>query len=121
MWCHKYVESPAFDPLFAYAFDDNQKIDLANGEQLPEGRCRLNYTSYKTAFNAQFEQVCINKYFSINSSTGTVLRSWRPGWVSPVILPASVLRVGIDQDKQKAVHREKPDQAVLSADEKRPR
>jgi DNA polymerase len=103
---HKYVESPAFKILlFAYAFDDEpvEVIDLANGEQLPErvAAALTDRRIVKTAFNAQFERVCINKYFSINSVNWdcTQVLAARLGFTGNL---ASVgIAVGIDQDKQK--------------------
>lgn len=63
---YKYVDSPDFEILlFAYAFDDEpaQIIDLAQGEELPKEVQRALYANVlKTAYNAQFERVCINKY-----------------------------------------------------------
>ena len=61
---YKYVDSAAFEILlFAYSVDNGeiQIIDLANGEELPE-EITVALTSpevIKTAFNAQFERVCL--------------------------------------------------------------
>lgn len=103
---YKYVESPAFKILlFAYAFDDEpvEVIDLANGEQLPE-RVAAALTTHritKTAFNAQFERVCINKYFGFNSVNWdcTQVLAARLGFTGS--LETVGIAVGIDQDKQK--------------------
>lgn len=103
---YKYVESPAFKILlFAYAFDDEpvEVIDLANGEQLPE-RVAAALTTHritKTAFNAQFERVCINKYFGIESVNWdcTQVLAARLGFTGN--LATVGIAVGIDQDKQK--------------------
>ena len=69
---YKYVDSPEFKILlFAYAFNQDpvKVVDLANGEQLPEkvAAALTDRRIVKTAFNAQFERVCINKYFGFNS------------------------------------------------------
>lgn len=103
---YKYVESPAFKILlFAYAFDDEpvEVIDLANGEQLPE-RVAAALTTHrivKTAFNAQFERVCINKHFGFNSVNWdcTQVLAARLGFTGS--LETVGIAVGIDQDKQK--------------------
>ncbi len=103
---HKYAESAAFKILlFAYAFDQDpvEVVDLANGERLPEKVVfsLADKNIVKTAFNAQFERVCINKYFSINSVNWdcTQVLAARLGFTGNL---ASVgIAVGIDQDKQK--------------------
>ena len=102
---YKYVESPAFKILlFAYAFDDEpvEVIDLANGEQLPERWLPpTTHRITKTAFNAQFERVCINKYFGIESVNWdcTQVLAARLGFTGN--LATVGIAVGIDQDKQK--------------------
>lgn len=103
---HKYAESAAFKILlFAYAFDQDpvKVIDLANGEQLPEkvAAALTDRRIVKTAFNAQFERVCINKYFSINSVNWdcTQVLAARLGFTGNL---ASVgIAVGLEQDQQK--------------------
>lgn len=66
---YKYVDSPNFEILLlAYAIDDEpvQIIDLASGENIPEDIAdAIFYKSIiKSAFNAQFERVCLSKHFS---------------------------------------------------------
>lgn len=64
---YRYSEDPSFEILlFAYAWDDEpvQIVDLACGEEIPEG-VLLALTSgavTKTAYNAQFERVCISRW-----------------------------------------------------------
>lgn len=64
---YAYVEADDFDILlFGYAFDDEpvQVVDLARGEKLPD-RVREALTDpavTKTAFNAQFERVCLARF-----------------------------------------------------------
>lgn len=65
-----YVDAPDFEILlFGYAFDygDVKIVDLKNGESLPyEVRSALMSPNYKkTAYNAQFEITCIQKFFDI--------------------------------------------------------
>jgi DNA polymerase len=103
---HKYVESPEFKILlFAYAFDQDpvKVVDLANGEQLPEkvAAALTDHTVKKTAFNAQFERVCINKYFGIESVNWdcTQVLAARLGFTGNL---ASVsIAVGLEPDQQK--------------------
>lgn len=69
---YKYVDSDNFKILLlAYAFDDEEVkiIDLACGEKLPDRvlKALLDKNVVKSAFNAQFERVCINKYFGIKT------------------------------------------------------
>lgn len=67
---YSYADAPDFEILlFAYAFDDEsvQIIDLKNGEELPY-RVRnalMSKDVQKTAYNAQFEITCIQKFFGI--------------------------------------------------------
>lgn len=68
---YKYAESPDFTILlFSYSVDGGPVccVDLANGERLPqEIRDALDDPSVtKTAYNAQFERVCLSRYFLIN-------------------------------------------------------
>src|SRR5690606_39918463 len=55
--------------LFAYAFDDGpvKVIDIKQGEQLPAEvmEALIDPAVVKTAFNANFERVTINRHFGI--------------------------------------------------------
>lgn len=67
---YKYADSPAFEILlFAYSIDDGEIniIDLVNGEELPEeiAEAIKSDTVIKTAFNAQFDRVCLSKHLGI--------------------------------------------------------
>ena len=67
---YKYADSPVFEILlFAYSIDDGEIhiIDLAGGETLPEEITEAikSDTVIKTAFNAQFERVCLSKHLGI--------------------------------------------------------
>ena len=67
---YKYADSPAFEILlFAYSIDGGEIhiIDLAGGETLPEEITEAikSDTVIKTAFNAQFERVCLSKHLGI--------------------------------------------------------
>ena len=64
---YRYCDAPDFEILlFSYAFDDEpvQTIDLASGETLPpEVISALEDPGViKTAYNAQFERVCLSRY-----------------------------------------------------------
>ena len=67
---YKYADSPAFEILlFAYSVDDGEIhiVDLVSGEELPEeiAEAIKSDTVIKTAFNAQFERVCLSKHLGI--------------------------------------------------------
>lgn len=92
---YKYVDSAEFKILlFAYAFGDEevQIIDLEHGERLPTRvvNALANKEVIKTAFNAQFERVCINKHFGIKTENWdcTMVKALSLG------LPASLEKVG---------------------------
>ncbi len=67
---YKYVESPDFEILLiAYAVDDEpvKIIDVKQGESfLPFLDLYQSPNIIKTAYNTQFERVCINKRFNYN-------------------------------------------------------
>lgn len=95
---YKYVEAPDFKiTLFAYAYDDAPilVVDLANGDSFPL-KLLFDLTNpdvLKISFNAQFEIVCINKYFSISMP----INQWRCTSVHALYLgmPANLTDVGI--------------------------
>lgn len=67
---YKYVEAEDFEILlFAFAYDDEpvEVIDLTAFEDLPDRVLRdlTDPTIVKTAYNANFERTCIQKYFGI--------------------------------------------------------
>lgn len=67
---YSYVDSPDFEIiLFAYAFgdDDVKIVDIKNGEELPKDvmKALLSKEVLKTAYNAQFEITCIQRFFGI--------------------------------------------------------
>lgn len=64
---YRYSEDPSFEILlFAYAWDDEpvQIVDLACGEEIPEDVFYAigDENVLKTAYNAQFERVCLSRY-----------------------------------------------------------
>ena len=64
---YRYVEGDFHILLFAYAFDDEETrcVDMACGEQLPQEVVDAihNENIIKSAWNAQFERICLSKYF----------------------------------------------------------
>ena len=74
---YKYVESPDFEILlFAYSIDGApvQIIDLKNGDRMPGSilLALMDERIEKHAFNAQFERLCIDRHFKMQ----TPIRSW---------------------------------------------
>ena len=75
---YAYADSPAFEVLlFAYSFDGGktQVIDLAQGEELPEEVTEAVFDKgvVKTAFNANFERICLSKHFGRQLSPDEML------------------------------------------------
>lgn len=67
---YAYVNAPDFEILlFAYAFDREEIkiVDLASGEKLPKEIWNALFSNevIKTAYNANFERTCIQKYFQV--------------------------------------------------------
>lgn len=69
---YRYVEGDFHILLFAYAFDDEETkcVDMACGEQLPAEVVDAihNENIIKSAWNAQFERICLSKYFDAQLS-----------------------------------------------------
>ena len=65
---YKYTQNDFEILLIAYAYDDEdiKIIDLKNNEKIPEKLKKdiLDENIIKTAFNANFERVCLSKYFN---------------------------------------------------------
>lgn len=75
---YAYTTSPKFEILlFAYSFDDDEVkvVDLASGETLPNEIIVAleDENIIKTAFNANFERVCLTKFLNKRLSA----KSWR--------------------------------------------
>lgn len=94
---YAYSDSSSFAILlFAYCFDDGETkiIDLANGEELPSGvvEALFDENVIKTAFNANFERVCLSKHLGIKLSAN----AWHCTSVqaSMLALPLSLSGVG---------------------------
>ena len=65
---YKYTQNDFEILLIAYAYDDEEIkiIDLKNNEKIPPQLKKdiLDENVIKTAFNANFERVCLSKYFN---------------------------------------------------------
>lgn len=103
---YKYVDSPNFQILlFGYSVDcaPVEVIDLKHGEEIPkEIMAALEDDSVlKTAFNAQFERVSINKFFNVDSGPWecTMIKSWYCGINGG--LKSVGKAIGLSEEKQK--------------------
>ena len=98
---YKYADSPNFEMLlFAYAVDDGDVhiIDIAGGEELPEEIIQAikSDTVVKTAYNAQFERVCLSRYLKLHEGEYLNPQSWYCTAVqaAELALPLSLADVG---------------------------
>lgn len=98
---YKYADSPNFEMLlFAYAVDDGDVhiIDIAGGEELPEKIIQAikSDTVVKTAYNAQFERVCLSRYLKLPDGEYLNPQSWYCTAVqaAELALPLSFADVG---------------------------
>ena len=105
---YRYVESESFQVLlFGYAYDDKpvKVIDLAQGEEIPRivWEDLFDPAVTKTAFNANFERVCLAKHFG----QAMPPEQWQCTMVQALMLglPMSLADVGktlkLPTDKQK--------------------
>ena len=107
---YRYCESPDFEILlFAYSIDggDVKVVDLAMGEKLPQNI--LNALSdphiIKSAFNANFERICLSRFLGLPTGEYLNPTSWRCSmiWSAYMGLPLSLESVGrvLGLEKQK--------------------
>ena len=103
---YKYVEAPDFEILlFGYSVDGGEVkvLDLASGEVLPAEieEALLDDGVIKSAFNAQFERICLSRYLSISLKPN----SWKctMAWSAYLGLPLSLVGAGavLGLEKQK--------------------
>ncbi|MGN0682690.1 MAG: DNA polymerase, partial [Oscillospiraceae bacterium] len=99
---YKYADSPAFEILlFAYSIDDGEihVVDLLSGETLLEEITEAikSDTVIKTAFNAQFERVCLSKHLGLPDGEYLNPQSWYCTAVqaAELSLPSSLADVGV--------------------------
>lgn len=102
---YKYVDSPNFKILlFGYSIDGGpvEVIDLTS-QPFPDVLLEMleNPNVLKTAFNAQFERVCINKYFGVNSKNWecTMIHAWKCGITGG--LDGVATAIGISEEEGK--------------------
>ncbi len=103
---YRYCEADDFEILlFGYSADDSEVkvVDFASGEKLTVEIISAIFDSsvMKRAFNAQFERICLSRYFGEYLPAD----SWRCTmvWAATLGLPLSLEGVGvvINLDKQK--------------------
>ena len=103
---YKYSSSPAFEILLiAYSINDEDTvcIDIASGNEPPEEFFQMLFDEnvIKTAFNANFERVCLSKFYGHHLKP----EAWRCTAVQAAMLalPLSLEGVGavLGLDKQK--------------------
>ena len=107
---YKYSEDTSFEILlFGYSVDGGpaQVVDLTAGENLPSDvlSALTDTTVLKTAFNAQFERVCLSRYLGYPTGTYLDPSSWHCTmvWAATLGLPLSLEGVGavLGLEKQK--------------------
>ncbi len=107
---YRYSEDSDFEILlFGYSADGGpvQVVDLAAGEQLPDDvlSALTDPAVLKTAFNAQFERVCLSRYLGYPTGTYLDPSSWHCTmvWAATLGLPLSLEGVGavLGLEKQK--------------------
>ena len=105
---YKYVNSPVFDILlFSYSVDfgDVEVLDLKNGDEISEDLIKAlqDDTIIKTAFNASFERLCLNKYLGINSVNWdcTMIKAWSCGIGGGLASVGSAIGLSEDDAKMK--------------------
>lgn len=83
---YKYVDSPDFKiTLFAYSVNEGEVIvvDIENDEEIPSEifKALSDKDIKKYAFNAQFERVCLNRFYRIQTTnwTCTMIKAWYCG------------------------------------------
>lgn len=105
---YRYADDPSFEILLlAYAFDgeDVRVVDIAQGEKPPRRvlDAILNPSVTKSAFNAQFERVCLSKHLGRRLDpegwTCTMVHAWMLGLSGGLDDVAKAL--GLPPDKQK--------------------
>lgn len=99
---YRYTDSPNFEVLlFAYSINESsvELIDLTNGGKLPQfiTDALIDDVVIKTAFNAQFERVCLMKHLSRVLGRAIYLEpsSWRCSEVQAAMLGLPLNLVGV--------------------------
>lgn len=103
---YKYVDAPDFKILlFAYSINEGEVnvVDIENGEEIPEDifKALSDKDIKKYAFNAQFERVCLNRFYSIKTTnwTCTMVKAWYCGINGGLASVGNA--IGLSDDKAK--------------------
>lgn len=105
---YRYADDPGFEILLlAYAFDDDdvRVIDLAQGEKLPKRvlNAILDPSIIKTAFNAQFERVCLSRHLGNALDPAgwscTMVHAWSLGLSGGLDDVGKAIGLPLDQQK----------------------
>ncbi|SDB96812.1 DNA polymerase [Shouchella lonarensis] len=112
---YKYAEATDFEVLlFAYAFDneDVRIIDFAQGEQLPEEvlKALTDESIIKTAFNAQFERICLQSYLGINLP----IQQWRCTQVHALTLGLPIHLAGVASTLKMDAQKDRAGKALIA-------
>lgn len=105
---YKYVDSPYFKVLlFAYAIDNSEVevIDLEHNQEIPQKVIDLIFdkSTTKSAFNAQFERVCLNKYFDKDTGNWecSMIKAWSCGINGGLASVGDAIGLAEDDQKMK--------------------
>ena len=103
---YRYAEAPDFEIiLFGYSVDSGpvQVVDLASGEAIPQEiqSAILDSKVMKWAFNAQFERVCLSKYFGVwlEPDSWRCTMVWSAYLGLPLSLEGAAIITGADKKK----------------------
>jgi DNA polymerase len=103
---YRYAEAPDFEIiLFGYSVDSGpvQVVDLASGEAIPQEiqSAILDSKVIKWAFNAQFERVCLSKYFGVwlEPDSWRCTMVWSAYLGLPLSLEGAAIITGVDKKK----------------------
>ena len=106
---YAYTEAKDFEILLiAYAFDDEpvSVIDIKSGDLIPSRvkKALLNPKIIKSAFNANFERVCLSKYFNVylkpESFECSQVKALSLGLMPGLDNVAKILSLDIRKDKE---------------------
>lgn len=103
---YKYVDSSDFKILlFAYSINEGEVkvVDIENGGEIPKEvfNALMDPEIKKYAFNAQFERVCLNRFYGIESTnwTCTMIKAWYCGITGGLASVGNA--IGLSDDKAK--------------------
>lgn len=103
---YRYAEAPDFEILlFGYSVDGGpvQVVDLACGEKIPQEiqNAVLDSQIIKWAFNAQFERICLSRYFGVwlEPASWRCTMVWSAYLGLPLSLEGAAIVTGADKKK----------------------